>query len=118
MTWTLGGAARSTSGHVILTDDDHLWNTCNVRQLPDVPMEPDPSTMATKRRIVGKRPPVAPIPLKALRASSRSKVVRDNLPVESVLVSEIKSVAKIEYLPKANMMKPLAQISFEKQWYH
>ena len=83
-------------------------------------MEPDPSTMATKRRIVGKRPPVAPIPLKALQASSRSKGVCDNggdLAVESIPVSEIKSVAKIEYLPKADMMKPLAQISFEKQWY-
>eukprot|EP00439_Symbiodinium_sp_Y106_P072982 s3287_g13.t1 len=111
---------QEKKGHFVLTDDDHLWNTCNVRQFPDVPMEPDPSTMATKRRIVGKRPPVAPIPLKALQASSRSKGVCDNggdLAVESIPVSEIKSVAKIEYLPKADMMKPLAQISFEKQWY-
>ncbi|CAE7711468.1 GIP [Symbiodinium sp. CCMP2592] len=117
----LGPARDVPAGHVVLTDDNHLWNTCNVRQLPDVPMEPDPSTLAARRRISGKkRPPVAPIPLKALRISSLSKgkqEERDNLLVESLPVSEIKSVAKVEYLPKGDVMKPLAQVSHEKQWY-
>ncbi|CAE7319100.1 GIP [Symbiodinium sp. CCMP2592] len=116
----LGPARDVPAGHVVLTDDNHLWNTCNVRQLPDVPMEPDPSTLAARRRISGKRPPVAPIPLKALRISSLPKgkqEERDDLFVESLPVSEIKSVAKVEYLPNGDLMKPLAQVSHEKQWY-
>ncbi|CAE7691977.1 unnamed protein product [Symbiodinium sp. CCMP2592] len=115
----LGPARDVPAGHVVLTNDNHLWNTCNVRQLPDVPMEPDPSALAARRRISGKRPPVAPIPLKALRISSLSKgkqEERHDLFVKSLPVSEIKSVAKVEYLPKGDLMKPLAQVSHERQW--
>ena len=53
----LGPARDVPGGHVVLTDDDHLWNTCNVRLLPDVPMEPDPAEVPARRRIFGKRPP-------------------------------------------------------------
>ena len=69
----LGPARDVPGGHVVLTEDNHLWNTCNVRQLPDVPMEPDPSTLVTRRRILGKKPPVAPIPL---RGSSGIAVIK------------------------------------------
>eukprot|EP00439_Symbiodinium_sp_Y106_P083529 s1339_g23.t1 len=116
----LGPARDVPGGHVVLTEDNHLWNTCNVRQLPDVPMEPDPSTLVTRRRILGKRPPTPPIPLKALRAPLFCEAGRDgttNPSAEVFPVSEVKSVAKIEYLPQCDMMKPLAQISHERQWY-
>ena len=116
----LGPARDVPGGHVVLTEDNHLWNTCNVRQLPDVPMEPDPSTLVTRRRILGKKPPVAPIPLRAFRASPSSstdgEVLKDP-PMEFVPVAEVKSVAKMEYLPSCDVMKPLAQVSHERQWY-
>ena len=116
----LGPARDVPGGHVVLTEDNHLWNTCNVRRLPDVPMEPDPSALVTRRRILGKRPPVAPVPLKALRTPSLLRAAEKETiePLTELLpVSEIKSVAKIEYLPSCDMMKPLAQISHERQWY-
>eukprot|EP00439_Symbiodinium_sp_Y106_P004232 s10784_g1.t1 len=116
----LGPARDVPGGHVVLTEDNHLWNTCNVRQLPDIPMEPDPSTQVTRRRILGKRPPVSLIPLKALKVPSLLKMDSGDskdLPVEFTPVTEIKSVAKLEYLPSCDMMKPLAQVSYEKQWY-
>ena len=104
----------------MLTEDGHLWNTCNVRQLADVPMEPDPSTMVTRRRILGKRPPIAPIPLKTLKVPMLSKPAGtepSTAITESHVIPELKSTAKMEYLSDKDKMKTLAQVSGEKEWF-
>ena len=116
----LGPARDVPGGHIVLTEDGHLWNTCNVRQLADVPMEPDPSTMVTRKRILGKRPPIAPIPLKTLKVPRLSKSVGtepSTTTTESYVIPELKSTAKMEYLLDKDKMKTLAQVSGEKDWF-
>ena len=83
-------------------------------------MEPDPSAVVARRRILGKRPPEAPIALRTLGTSTKASPSEeeDGPPsAESYKVNDIRSVAKLEYLLDKDMMKPLAQISYEKQWF-
>ena len=116
----LGPARDVPGGHVVLTEDDHLWNTCNVRQLPDVPMEPDPSTLATRRRVVGKRPPPAVIPLghaRSARVDPANSSHLNRVLCEIENVKDQKSVARVEFLPAGDHMKSLAQVSWEREWF-
>ncbi|CAE7296203.1 GIP, partial [Symbiodinium sp. KB8] len=115
----LGPARDVPGGHVVLTDDDHLWNTCNVRLLPDVPMEPDPADVPARKRIFGKRPPPPVVPIAVGRATlsaMRTKASRAG-PCEVVKIKDEKSVAKIEYLPAKDLDKTLAQVSMEREWF-
>ena len=116
----LGPARDVPGGHVVLTEDDHLWNTCNVRQLPDVPMEPDPSTLATRRRVVGKRPPPAVIPIghaKSVRTDPATSISLNKVLCETEKVRDKRSVARVEFLPAGDHMKSLAQVSWEREWF-
>ncbi|CAE7666959.1 GIP, partial [Symbiodinium necroappetens] len=116
----LGPARDVPGGHIVLTEDDHLWNTCNVRQLPDVPMEPDPSTLATRRRVVGKKPPPAVIPLghaRSARADPAGSISLSRVLCETEKVKDKKSVARMEFLPAGDHMKSLAQVSWEREWF-
>ena len=116
----LGPARDVPGGHVVLTKDNHLWNTCNVRQLPEVPMEPDPASAPSRRRIFGKRPPPPVVPLALGRATllalQKKREFRAG-PCELVHIQDKKSVAKMEFLPARDLEKTLSQIALEKQWF-
>ena len=116
----LGPARDVPGGHVVLTEDDHLWNTCNVRQLPDVPMESDPSTMATRRRVGGKKSPPAVIPIgyaKLVRTDPVTSISLNKVLCETEKVRDKRSVARVEFLPAGDHMKSLAQVSWEREWF-